>query len=113
MQRCLFAVLLLAAGCGADSAAEQPGTSQRMYWDSETRQPVVAEMTSESPAVNPATGRRTLMPALYCAKCSEWRAAPPLAELQRNPQARLCGKCKGPLTADGPLPASAATSPKN
>lgn len=110
MQRFLILAVLLAAGCGAESAAEPAAPSQRVYWDSETKHPVVADMTAESPAVHPATGRRTLMPALYCGKCSEWRAAAPLAELQRNPRSRQCTNCTGPLVADGPLPAAGASA---
>lgn len=110
MQRFMMVAVLLAAGCGVESAAEQAAQAQRVYWDSETKQPVAAELSAESPAVNPATGRRTLMPALYCPKCKDWRAAPPLAELQRNPQARQCAKCKGPLVADGPVPEATTAS---
>lgn len=110
MQRLMFVWLLLAAGCSAQSAAEQAGQSQRVYWDSESNGPVAAALNAETPAVHPATGRRTLRPALYCGQCRDWRAAAPLSELQRNPKSRLCTRCKGPLIADGPLPdASSAT----
>jgi hypothetical protein len=102
----VFAMLLFAAGCGADTAADQAVESKRVYWDAETRGPVAADVSAESPAVHPATGRRTLMPALYCARCNEWRAVPPLAEVQRNPKSRICAKCKGSLVADGPPPPS-------
>ena len=107
MSRFSFTALLLSAmiaGCGGDSAAESSETMQRVYFDIKTKRAVVAAASTETPAVHPETGRRTLMPALYCGQCAAWRAAPPLQELQRNPDARLCRKCKGPLTADGPLP---------
>jgi hypothetical protein len=109
MPRFVSLLLLLTgmlAGCGGDSAAESSAATQRVYFDTQTKRAVVADVSSETPAVHPETGRRTLMPALYCAQCTAWRAAPPLQELQRNPQARMCPKCKGPLTADGPLPAA-------
>jgi hypothetical protein len=113
MQRFLLVLCLLATGCGAKSAAEQSASAQRVYWDSESGTSVVADATDESPAVNPATGRRTLMPALYCPECSDWRPAPPLDEVQRNPKARMCGKCGWPLETDGPPPDSkAAVTPK-
>jgi hypothetical protein len=104
MQRLIIPLLLLAAGCGGESEAKSAAQAQRVYFDSETKQAVAADMSPDIPALNPKTGRRTLMPALYCATCQQWHAAPPLAELQRNPKARMCPKCKGPLTADGPLP---------
>jgi hypothetical protein len=110
MQRFMIVAILLAAGCGAESAAEQAAQAKRVYWDTETKQPVAANMTAESPAVNPTTGRRTLMPALYCPKCGDWRAAPPLAEIQRNPKSRMCVKCGGPLVADGPIPDATTAS---
>lgn len=109
MPRLLIALLLLTAGCGGESAAKTP--TQRVYFDSESKRAVAADMSPETPAVNPQTGRRTLLPALYCAKCQEWRAAPPLQELQRNPKARLCPKCKGPLVADGPPPTAEPDHP--
>src|SRR5262245_33403847 len=107
MQRLVLALCVLAAGCGGASEAKTAAQAQRVYFDSETKQPVAADMSPETPAVNPKTGKRTLMPALYCAQCQAWRAAPPLRELQRNPKARMCPKCNGPLVADGPLPAAA------
>ncbi len=58
----------------------------------------------ESPAQHPRTGRFTLMPGLYCAKCGQWRASPPLDVLQHNPSARLCPMDKTPMTIDGPRP---------
>jgi hypothetical protein len=96
--------LVAAGGCGTESAADAV-VKQQVYVDRETGTAVAAEAGLATPAVNPATARRTLMPALYCGQCQAWRAAPPLEELQRNPQARRCLKCKGPLSAEGPRPA--------
>lgn len=110
MQRLNVTLLLLAAamgGCGGNSAATSEAPAQQVYFDSATKQPIAAKASMDTPAVHPTTGRRTLMPALYCTQCKTWRAAPPLQELQRNPEARKCPKCKGALTADGPLPAAA------
>ncbi|MBL8849436.1 MAG: hypothetical protein JNG89_07120 [Planctomycetaceae bacterium] len=106
MSRIVCLLLLMLSGCGGDSVAESPVAVQQVYFDVQSKRAVVAEASTETPAVHPETGRRTLMPALYCTQCAAWRAAPPLQELQRNPQARLCPKCKGPLAADGPLPAT-------
>lgn len=57
-----------------------------------------------SPEKHPRTGRFTLMPGLYCAKCRVWRASPSLEVLQQAPSARLCPQDKTLMTIDGPPP---------
>ena len=98
-----LAALLSSHGCGRESVADAVA-AQQVYFDLESKRAVAAEAMLETPAVNPVTGRRTLMPALYCAQCRAWRAAPPLEEVQRNPEARRCPKCGGATSAEGPLP---------
>src|SRR5687768_11317754 len=101
------AVLLLSSpGCSDRSETEPVAAKQVVYVDLETQQPVVAEASNEAPAVHPETGRRTLMPGLYCAQCERWYPSPPVEELQRNPDARKCRTCGSPLSADGPVPAT-------
>ena len=99
------AVLAAWCGCGQDGS-DSVESAPVVYVDRETQQPVVLEGVVDAPAVNPATGRRTLTPGLYCPQCQAWHPTPPLDVLQRNPAARRCPKCQSPLTADGPLPSS-------
>lgn len=96
-------LLCCASGCGRDWVAD-PAVKQQVYFDQETGSAVVADAGVQTPAVHPATGRRTLSPALYCNQCRVWRAAPPLEEAQRNPRARQCSECGGGLSAEGPAP---------
>jgi hypothetical protein len=56
-----------------------------------------------SPALNPKTGRRTLMQALYCEKCNKWYPAPPPEMAQQSPRGPACPKDGEVLTMDGPL----------
>jgi len=89
------------SGCAKE--AEAP-VATMVYIDSVTRKPVVQAVSSEFPAVNPATGRRTLRPAAYCDECRAWHAVPPMEEIQRRPEALVCPKSKGRLRFDGPMP---------
>lgn len=102
--RLLLAVgLLLPAACTADQS-DVPVAAKSVFVDVETKQPVVQEASAEVPAVNASTGRRTLMPGLYCTQCKAWRPSPPLEVAQRTPAALRCPQCRGPMTADGPRP---------
>ena len=94
-----------ALGCGGETAATT--VKEAMYIDSKTQATVVAPASTDTPAVHPVTGERTLMPALYCEKCERWHPAPPLETLQRSPGARKCPNCGTDMTAVGPgLPAA-------
>lgn len=55
------------------------------------------------PALNPKTGRKTLVQALYCEKCSKWYPAPPPEMAQQMPRGPACPKDGAPLTMEGPL----------
>lgn len=90
----------LAAGCSTETEAVE--TSKMVFFDTKTKRPVVAEASTETPAVHPKTGERTLLPAAYCPACKEWHPAPPLEEIQRNPQALVCPKTKQKMTFRGP-----------
>lgn len=57
-----------------------------------------------TPAVNPQTGRPTLLRALYCERCRAWQPAPPSDAHQGNPLAMLCRKDGSALSLKGPLP---------
>ena len=76
-----------------------------VFIDTVTKRPVVQAASTESPAVNLATGKRTLRPAAYCDACQAWHAIPPIEELQRRPGALKCPKTKAALRFDGPRPA--------
>lgn len=75
-----------------------------VYVDLKTKQPVVQLACEEVPARHPETGKRTLMPGLYCPTCGRWHPAPPFETLQRTPGAALCPTDRTPLTTDGPWP---------
>jgi hypothetical protein len=100
----MSSALMTACSCGGGDEAVK--SAPVVYVDRETRRPVVLSGTVETPAVNPETGRRTLMPGLYCPQCQAWHPTPPLEVLQRDPAARRCARCQSPLTANGPPPSS-------
>lgn len=43
-----------------------------------------------TPAINPATGRATLVQALYCPECQKWHPAPPAEFAERMPRGPVC-----------------------
>ncbi len=93
------------AGCGGSEPPSQTGREGKMvYVDTVTKKATVMEVADSFPATHPRTGKRTLMPALYCSKCSKWHPVPPLDQINRKPRATQCLKTGAPLTADGPWP---------
>ena len=86
----------------ADVATDK--VPQAVYVDTETMQAVVGDIVDEPPALNPETGQRTLMPALYCPACQSWHAVPPAGQINRVPGATTCRKTGAALTTDGPWP---------
>ncbi len=103
LRRLLVLGVLLAPAC-SETVPEAQVPAEMVFFDVETKQPVVQQMSADAPAVNAATGRRTLMPGLYCPQCRAWRPAPPLEVAQRTPAALRCPQCQGAMTADGPVP---------
>ena len=99
-----FGLLLSIAGCGAssDSNPDEPPTI--VFVDVKTGETVSLPATSEVPVVNPDTGKRTLMPAMYCETCAKWYPVPPAEQLNRARGAGTCPKHKTPLKAQGPMP---------
>jgi hypothetical protein len=96
---CTAIVLCCAAGCSSGDAPVAPVAStadEVTYFCRETRQFVRAPR-QPVPAVNPATGRKTLMLALYCPECRSWQAAPPPELKDRFPAGPICQKHKVPL----------------
>lgn len=101
----LIPILLVAlCGCAEDDSDASTTADQMVYFDLDTRSPIVSEPSEVVPAPHPVTGERSLMPGLYCSACRQWHPAPPLEELQRNPAARQCPQCAGEMSADGPWP---------
>ena len=91
------------AGCGGVEAPTDSNANKMVYVDTETKQAFAGNL-AETPAINPQTGKPTLMPGLYCPKCKAWHAVPPLDQINRIPNARRCAKTRIPLVADGPWP---------
>ncbi len=82
-----------------------------VYVDTVTKKPIVMEIADSFPATNPETDKRTLMPAMYCPKCSKWHPVPPLDQINRTPRATQCPKTGTQLTPDGPWPEEVAEEP--
>jgi hypothetical protein len=103
---CRVAMWLVAAsfvGCGGGTE-EASDVDRMVYFDTKTKTAVVAEVSDETPALNLTTGRKTLMPALYCPKCESWHSVPPLDQINRIPGATKCRKTGADLTFEGPWP---------
>lgn len=102
----LLALIIAAvlSGCQDVPRTSDPVRGLAVYVDLATSQPVVDLATSEVPAVHPETGKRTLMPALYCPACERWHPTPAFDKLQRTPGAGRCPDDGTPLTSDGPWP---------
>lgn len=56
-----------------------------------------------TPALSLKTGRKTLMQALYCAKCRSWYPAPPAEMAQQSPRGPACPKDGSSLTVEEPV----------
>lgn len=95
------ALFLSGSGCRFGEAEGAASGKRMTYICTETKE-VMTAAPQPTPAVNPKTGRRTLVAALYCSRCRKWYPAPPLDVLQRNPGAALCPKTGEPLSLDGP-----------
>ncbi|MDA1054238.1 MAG: hypothetical protein O3C40_27645 [Planctomycetota bacterium] len=104
---CLLAVCVLGInlmGCGRSTDVATDKASQTVYVDSKTMQAMVGPTVAETPALNPKTGERTLMPALYCPTCRRWHLVPSPDQINRLPGATKCHTTGAALTADGPWP---------
>lgn len=102
----LFIVALVhigAVGCGS-STSDGNAAGRMVLVDRETMAPFVMEASESLPAANPETGKRTLMPGLYCPQCQRWYPVPLPDQINRQPDATLCPKTRTQLIPDGPLP---------
>lgn len=57
---------------------------------------------TETPALNPALGRATLVQALYCPECRKWIPMPPPAVRQRQPLGPICPVHRIPFLETAP-----------
>lgn len=89
-------------GCSEANVSDAFPKQEIVYVCTETGK-IVRGPAQATPAVNPDTGKKTLMPGLYCKTCDKWYPSPPLDVAQRNPTSRLCPKHRTPLEADGPM----------
>jgi hypothetical protein len=65
---------------------------------------VIAAPAQQEPAVNPETGRRTLLRGVYCAQCAKWYRAPSPEHSSGNPRELRCRIHDAPMTFEGPAP---------
>jgi len=98
----LLFVLCVLAGCRTETEVTQP--QQMVFVDTKTHVAVVGPVTDQFPALNTETGKRTLMPGLYCPKCEKWYPVPSPDQINHRPDGGLCPKTKTSLIADGPWP---------
>ena len=99
----ILMIVLTAIGIGCSGSESSEPERRAVYFCRETQKPVVAAV-QPTPAVHPATGRKTLIRALYCLRCKKWRAIPTDHAVNGNPLATKCPKHKCAMTADGPFP---------
>jgi hypothetical protein len=93
----------IAAGCGG--RPPEVLRPQGVYFDTATKRVVLAPLAFDFPAVHPATGKATLMPAMHCGKCDAWHPVPTPDQIVMQGSPLVCPKCKGALRPDGPFPA--------
>ncbi len=99
----LVATALLTSGC--TDGGEPVGPQQVAYRCTETQEFVLAA-PQPHPAVNPKTGRSTLMRTLYCPECEKWHVVPPPEVYNGHPVGFLCPLHQSAMQETGPLPDS-------
>jgi hypothetical protein len=100
----LIALVTVSVGCEKSAPPAAAVEETAVYFDTALKEAVLSPRVDEFPAVNPKTGKRTLMPAAWCPGCEAWHAAPPIEEVQRNPKALVCQKTGAKLNPNGPEP---------
>jgi hypothetical protein len=91
------------AGCSHRSQASATTPVPVVYVCTETKEIITAPL-QKVPAVNPKTGRSTLVRGVYCAECGRWYAAPPDTHRSGNPKPLRCPIHKSIMTFEGPPP---------
>ena len=99
------AVVLVGCG-GEEEVVVDEHAGKMVYVDTASRkkEAIVMEVADAFPAEHPRTGKRTLMPAMYCPKCGKWHPVPPPDQINRTPKATVCPKTGAAMTFDGPWP---------
>jgi len=100
----VFIALLASVMIGCGPSEDDGKIARAVYIDMATKRPVVADVAKEYPAVHPVTGEATLMPAMHCSKCAQWRQVPPPEQVNQMGQPLQCFRCKTALSPDGPIP---------
>lgn len=85
----------------APLTAGSPPADEIMYVCRETRA-LSRGPRQTTPALDPKTGRRTLVQALYCPKCRKWYPAPPVELFERMPGGPVCPRTGTPLVETEP-----------
>jgi len=104
----LFGIVLAAAALAggglwlASRGAAPAAGATMVYVCSETGE-VVSAPSQPLPALNPRTGRNTLLRGVYCPQCGRWYAAPPPDHFAGNPRELTCRIHNVPMTAEGPV----------
>lgn len=98
------AVTVFIAGCGTSDETASDVPPKMVFVDVKTGEAKALPATAEVPVMNPDTGRRTMMPAMYCETCAKWYPVPPAEQLNRAKEAGMCPQHKTPLKAEGPMP---------
>jgi hypothetical protein len=92
---------LLAGRAAPPTASGPTPPAEIMYVCKETHR-LIQGPRQPTPAVNPQTGRATLVQVLYCAKCNRWHLEPPPAIRDRMPSGPRCLKHNCPLLEQAP-----------
>ena len=92
---------------GGSSVVADKDLQQIVHVDRETGKAFLVRARL-SPEVNPETGKRTLIPGMYCEKCKAWKPVGPIELLQTQRSIHKCPTHKIPLLRDGPFPETAS-----
>ncbi len=101
-------VALLIIGCSPEQKSVAD-PNEMVYIDTVTKTVMTLPVQAVIPATHPQTGKKTLVPGLYCPQCGQWYPSPPVEVLQRTASAFHCPKGGHPMSPNGPRPPSSNT----
>ena len=107
MRMCWIAALFAAGGLLGCSSEEPVPAAEEMFVGTESLE-VFRIPAQPVPAINPKTGRATLVQGLYCPECDKWYPAPPLEAVGGNAGAIRCPVHESALSHSGPEPSAVA-----